>query len=73
MASEATEYTSYQRGALVMAELMQGRALTTTEVMRLTGMKRSGVLKLLGQLCGLRECAVYFEERCGTWQILRRS
>jgi len=72
MASEATEYTSYQRGALVMAELMRGRMLTTTEVMKLTGMKRSGALKLLGQLCGLRECAVYFDERCATWRILRR-
>jgi hypothetical protein len=72
MTSEATELTSYQRGALVMAQLMRGRALTTTEVMKLTGMKRSGALKLLGQLSGLRECAVYFDERCATWQILRR-
>ena len=71
MASEATEYTPYQRGALVMAELMRGRALTTTEVMKLTGMKRSGALKLLGQLCGLRESAVYFDEQRGMWRILR--
>lgn len=71
MAAEAAELTSYQRGALVMAELMRGRALTTDEVMKLTGMKRSGALKMLGQLCGLRECAVY-EERRGVWRILRQ-
>jgi hypothetical protein len=72
MAADATEYTAYQRGALVMAELMRGRALTTNEVMTLTGMKRSGALKLLGQLCGLRECAVYFEERRSVWRMLQR-
>lgn len=44
--------------------------LTTTEVMRLTGLRRSGALKLLNQLCTLRECAVWFDEKVKVWRLM---
>jgi len=68
-ATDAMEFTPYQRAAVVMWELSRGQALRTEEVMRLTGLRRSGALRLLGQLCGLRGCAVYEAEK-GVWRVL---
>lgn len=62
------ELTAYQRAARVMLRLAEGETLRTDEVMRLTGLRRSGALKLLGQLSQLHDVPLY-ECRRGTWRL----
>ena len=66
---QAGELTAYQRAARVMLRLAEGQTLKTEEVMRLTGLRRSGALKLMGQLEQLHDAPVYCFE--GAWRILQ--
>lgn len=62
------ELTAYQRAARVVLRLAEGQTLTTDEVMRLSGLRRSGALKLLGQLAQLHDVPLY-ECRRGAWRL----
>ena len=67
---QVTELTAYQRSARVMLRLAEGATLTTDEVMRLTGLRRSGALKLLGQLAQLHDVPLYECQR-GVWRMMK--
>jgi hypothetical protein len=64
------ELTAYQRAARVTLRLAEGATLRTEEVMALTGLRRSGALKLLGQLAQMHDLPVY-ECRRGVWQMMK--
>jgi hypothetical protein len=64
------ELTAYQRAGRVMLRLAEGGTLRTEDVMRLTGLRRSGALKLLWQLAQLHDAPVYECER-GAWRMMR--
>ena len=53
-----------------MLRLAEGATLTTDEVMRLTGLRRSGALKLLGQLAQLHDVPLYECQR-GVWRMMK--
>jgi hypothetical protein len=44
------EYTAHQRAGLIAVLLAQGNELSVEDIMRLTGLKRTGALYLLDNL-----------------------
>ena len=70
--NDTSDLTSYQRAAIVAVALARQRRLKTTDVMALTGLKRSTAFKLLSHLASLPELPL-FQDAEGFWQVRQVS
>ena len=63
--AQEREYTAQGRALIVLYHLMKGDGMTIHNVMRLTGLSRSGAYRLMGIVC--YHTPVYLED--GVWQM----
>lgn len=70
MADDTIEMSPQQRAAVVAFELGRGKALKTRDIMRLTGLSRSGVLGMMAHLEAIGGIPIRYCEEDQCWRAV---
>lgn len=70
MADDTIELSPQQRAAVVAFELGRGRALRTRDIMRLTGLSRSGALAMMAHLECIGGIPIRYCEDEQLWRVV---